>query len=332
MPTRREAIIAGAAGLAAGAAGIAWRASAQDRFVVAKPVRIIVGFPAGGGTDVLARVVAERLRGSYAAAVLVENKPGASARLAVEAVKNAEPDGSVLLFTPDFPLTVYPHSFRSLSYDPVRDFTPIAPASRSMLTYNVGPAVPAGVTTLAAFFDWCKANPARASYATTSAGGTPHLAGMMLASEARIAMTPVHYRGGAPALQDLLGGHIPASINPISEALPFARNGALRVLAVTGSKRSAFLPDTPTMREAGYNVVSDSWLGVLGPAKMPPAVIAALSAAIGEAVGSPPVIESFAKVGIEPMFQSPADFAATIQADIARWGPVVKASGFVADE
>ena len=128
-----------------------------------KPVRIIVGFPAGGGTDMIARILAERLRGSYASAVLVENKPGASARLAAEFVKNAEPDGSVLLFTPDFTMTIYPHSFRALSYDPVRDFTPIAPVARSMLTYNVGPAVPESVKTLADFVAWCKANPAKAT-------------------------------------------------------------------------------------------------------------------------------------------------------------------------
>ena len=328
MPTRRQLLAASAAGLAAGA-GSMRRARAQ---AVNKPVRIMVGFPPGGGTDTIARILAERLRGPYASAVLVENKPGASARLAAEYVKNAEPDGSVMLFTPDFTMTIYPHSFRSLSYDPLRDFTPIAPVARSMLTYNVGPAVPADVKTLADFVAWCKANPAKANYATTSAGGTPHFVGMMLANEAHIPMTPVHYRGGAPALQNLLGGHVPASINPISETLPFARAGSIRVLAVTGSKRSAFLPDVPTMRETGYNVVSDSWLGVLTPARMPPAIVNALSAVIGEAVKSPQMVESLAKVGNEPTFQTPAQFAETVKADIARWGPIVKASGFVAND
>src|SRR5437879_1842565 len=128
------------------------------------------GFPAGGGTDVIARILADRLRGPYATTVLVENKPGAAARIAVESVKNAEPDGSVMLFTPDFPITVYPHSFRSLSYDPLRDLSPVAPAARSMLTYIVGPAVPAGVRSLADFVQWCKAHPDSATYATTAAG------------------------------------------------------------------------------------------------------------------------------------------------------------------
>ena len=326
MLTRRRLLTASASLAAVGASSRGWTQT------LSKPVRIVVGFPAGGGTDMIARILAERLRGSYAPTVLVENKPGASARLAAEFVKNAEPDGSVLLFTPDFTMTIYPHSFRALSYDPVRDFTPIAPVARSMLTYNVGPAVPDSVKTLADFVAWCKANPTKASYATTSAGGTPHFVGMMLANEARVPMTAVHYRGGAPALQDLLGGHVPASINPISETLPFARAGTVRVLAVTGSKRSTFLPDIPTMREAGYDVVNDTWLGVLAPAKLPAETVKALSAAIGEAVKSPQMVESLTKIGNEPTFQTPAQFAETIKADIVRWGPIVKASGFVAEE
>jgi tripartite-type tricarboxylate transporter receptor subunit TctC len=329
MQTRRQLLAASAVGLASAGIGLISRARAQ---AVSKPVRIMVGFPAGGGTDMIARILAERLRGPYASAVLVENKAGASARLAAEYVKNAEPDGSVLLFTPDFTMTIYPHSFRALSYDPLRDFTPISPAARWLLTYSVGPAVPDSVKTLADFVAWCKANPGKASYGTTSAGGTPHFVGMMLASEARVPMTPVHYRGGAPALQDLLGGHVQASINPISETLPFARAGNLRVLAVTGTKRSAFLPEIPTMREAGYDVVSDSWLGLLAPARMPAATVSALSAAVGEAVKSPQMIESLAKIGNEPAFQTPTEFAETVKADIVRWGPVVKASGFVAEE
>ena len=155
--------------------------------------------------------------------VLVENKPGASARIAVEYVKNAEPDGSVMLFTPDFPMTLYPHSFKSLSYDPLTDFTPVGPATTSMLSYNVGPAVPASVKSLGDYVQWCKANPDKAGYGTTSAGATPHFAGVMLSNEAKVPINPVHYRGGAPALQDVVGGHIPTSVNPTSESMPLHR-------------------------------------------------------------------------------------------------------------
>src|SRR5258705_4255976 len=237
-----------------------------------------------------------------------------------------------MLFTPDFPITVYPHSFRSLNYDPLRDFTPVAPAARSMLTYNVGAGVPDSVKTLADFVQWCKANPAKASYGTTAAGGYPPFVGVMLAKEAGVSMTPVHYRGGAPALQDLVGGHVSASINPISESMSFAKAGTIRILAVTGSRRTAFLPEVPTMVEAGYNVVVESWLGVFVPAKTPADIVGALSAAIGEAAKSSQMIENLAQVGNTTAFQSPQEFAATVKADIARWAPVVKASGFVAED
>jgi tripartite-type tricarboxylate transporter receptor subunit TctC len=334
MPTRRQLVAAASAGIAVAATGGLSRALAQtiEKPLLARPARIMVGFAAGGGTDVTARILAEAMRGPYASTFLVENKPGAAARLAVEYVKNAEPDGSVMLFTPDFPITVYPYSFRSLTYDPVRDLTPVAPVTRSMLTFNIGPAVPESITTLAGFVDWCRANPGKASYATTAAGGTPHFVGVMLANAAGVAITPVHYRGGAPALADLIGGHVAASVNPVSEILAFAKSGTVRTLAVTGAQRSRFLPDIPAMREAGYDVVVDSWSGMFLPAGVAAPIVNALSAAIGRAVKSPRVIESLARAGNAPAFQSPAQFATLVKADLLRWGPVVKASGFVADD
>jgi tripartite-type tricarboxylate transporter receptor subunit TctC len=324
MLNRRHLLAASATGLLA---GFAPRALAQ---AVKKPVHVIVGFPAGGGTDVTARVLSEALRGAYASTVLVENKPGASARIAVEYVKNAEPDGSVMLFTPDFPMTLYPHSFKSLSYDPLKDFTPVSPATTSMLSYNVGPAVPMSVKSLGDYVQWCKANPDKASYGTTSAGATPHFAGVMLANEAKVMMNPVHYRGGAPALQDVVGGHIPASVNPTSESMPLHQAGTIRILAVTGAKRSQFLPDVPTMAEQGYNVVVESWLGVFLPAKASDDVVRALSTAMRAASESATMKDSLAKFASQATFQTPAQFVETIKEDLKRWGPVVKASGFVA--
>lgn len=326
MTTRRDIL---RSGLGLAAAMTSASAFAQ---ATAKQARVIVGFPAGGGTDIIARVLADRLRGVYAPTVIVENKPGAAARLSVEFVKNAEPDGTTMLVTPDFPLTVYPHSYRQLSYDPLKDVTPIAPITRSLLTFNVGPGVPDSVKTLGDFVAWCKANPAKSSYGTTSAGSTTHFAGAMLAGAAGVPMQAVHYRGGAPALQDVLGGHVPASVNPISEALPLAKQGALRILAVTGSQRSKFAPEIPTMKESGFDVVIDSWIGVFGPPRMPAEQVNALSRAIETATKAPEYAEALSKFGNEPAFETPDVFAARYKADIAKWGPIVKASGFVAED
>src|SRR5947208_15589321 len=187
---RRRLLIAAAALPLAGSAG------AQT---TAKTLRIIVPFPAGGGTDVLARLIAEKLRGNYAPSVIVENRVGASGRTGVEAVKNAEPDGTTLLFTPDFLMTVYPHSFRKLGYDPLADFAPIALIARSGLALAAGPALPAEVKTVREYVAWARAHPKQAFYATTAAGGTPHFVGVMLARDAGVALSPVHYKGGAPA-------------------------------------------------------------------------------------------------------------------------------------
>lgn len=274
MLTRRTLMRNAAAGMAVAGSGAFGVVQAQN---AARNVRIIVGFPAGGGTDVLARLLSEKLKEGYAASSIVENRTGAATRIAIEYVKNAEADGSVMLFTPDFPMTVYPFSFRSLNYDPVRDFTAVAPAAKSALAFSVGPAVPAEIKTLSDFVTWAKANPDKATYATTAAGGTPHFTGLMLSQDSKVPMTPVHYKGGAPALQDLIGGHVSSSINPVGETLPFAKAGSVRVLAVTSPQRSVFLPDVPTMKESGYNVVIEAWLGVLVPSKTPVDVVAKLN-------------------------------------------------------
>ncbi len=328
MLTRRILMRGAAAGFAAAQLPFSSKARAQ---VIPQTARVIVAFPAGGSTDVLARIMADKLKGGYAPTTIVENRVGAAGRLAVEYVKNAEADGSVMLFTPDFLMTVYPHSFRSLNYDPVRDFTPVATAAKSALCINVGPAVPAEVKTLSDFVQWCKANPKNATYGTTAAGGTPHFAGLMLSQESKTEMTPVHYKGGAPALQDLLGGHVSSTVNPVGEALPFVKAGNIRTLAVTSAKRSTFMPDVPTMKEAGYNVTIEAWLGALVPSKTPADIVSKLNLAIKDAFSAPDVVQRLSVLGNEPDYKTPAEFAATMKADIERWGPVVKASGFVAD-
>jgi len=252
--------------------------------------------------------VAEKLRGGYAPAVIVENRVGASGRTGVEAVKNAEPDGATLLFTPDFLMTVYPHSFRRLSYDPVADFAPVAIVARSQLALAAGPAVPSAVRGVRDYIEWVRVNPKSGLFATTSAGG-------------------------APALQDLLGGQVPVSINPVGELLPHVKSGKIRVLATTGMERSEFLPEVPTMVEAGYrDVVVQSWLGFLAPARTPQETVSRLADAIVAAACSDDAAEGMRKFGMRAQTLGPATFGAMLRTDLERWAPIVKASGFTAEE
>ena len=298
-----------------------------------KPLRIIVPFPAGGGTDVAARLIADKLRGNYAPAVIVENRVGASGRTGVEAVAHAAPDGTTLLFTPDFLMTVYPHSFRKLSYDPLADFTPIALIARSGLALAAGPALPAEVKTVRQYVDWARANPKQAFYATTAAGGTPHFVVVMLARDAGVALSPVHYKGGAPALQDLMGGQIAVSINPIGELLPQLPAGKIRVLAVTSAQRSKFLPDVPTMTESGFpNIVISPWLGFFAPGKTPPDMVKQLANGVTDATQHGEAQIGMLKLGMEPQAMSPLAFREIVRQDLERWAPIVKASGFAAED
>ena len=298
-----------------------------------KNVRIIVPFPAGGGTDVLARLIADKMRGNYAPAVIVENRVGASGRTGVEAVKNADPDGTTLLFTPDFLMTVYPHSFRKLSYDPLKDFVAVAVVASSGLAFAAGPALPAEVKTVKDYLAWAKANPGQASYATTSAGGTPHFVGVMLAQSSRVELTPVHYKGGGPALNDLIGGQVPVSVNPIGEILPQLKGGKIRVLATTGAKRSKFLPEVPTMAESGFpDIVLSPWLGFFAPARTPADVVKRLSNGINDAVQSGDTQQNLIKFGMESAVATPVGFTEMVRQDIEKWRPIVKASGFTAED
>jgi tripartite-type tricarboxylate transporter receptor subunit TctC len=307
--------------------------SASPRvFSQGKTLRIVVPFPAGGGTDVLARIVGEKLRGGYASTVVVENRVGASGRTGVEAVKTADADGSTLLFVPDFLFTVYPHSFRKLSYDPVTDFVPVAIVARAGLALCAGPALPEKISSIKDHLAWAKSSPKNAFYATTSAGGTPHFVGVMLARDSGVALTPVHYKGGAPALQDLIAGQVPVSVNPIGEVLPYLKSGRLRVLATTGETRSKFLPDVPTLAETYPQIVAAPWLAFFAPAKTPAGVVSNLSAAIAAGVKAPETTASFEKFGYDVVTTSPADTSATLRADLARWQPIVKASGFTAED
>lgn len=318
---QRRAILQCAGAVAAGSVLPAFAGS---------PLHVYVGYPPGGATDVIARLVARQMSGFD---VIVENRAGAGGRLALDAVARARNDGSSIVVTPDFPLTVYPYLYRKLAYDPIKDFVPVAMCGVSEFALCVGPAVPREVTSVGAFLQWCRQNPKQALYASPAPGSTPHFTGVMLAAAAKVELTHVGYKGGTQAMQDLLGGQVPASINPVAEVLPQLASGKLRVLATTGPERSRFLPDAPTLREAGYHdVVVQSWIAAFAPAGTAQPVLAGMEKSIAEALKTDAITEGFAKFGIAVKSMARQSVSALMQDDLQRWAGVVKASGFVLEE
>lgn len=297
-----------------------------------KPVRIVVGFPAGAGYDATARALADRLRGRYANVLLVDNRAGAGGRIAAEAVKTAAPDGLTMLLTPASPLVMYPHVYRNLAYDPLKDLIPVTALHNVHLGCAVGAQVPA--KNLKDYLAWVRQSPRNGTYATGGSGSMLHFLGMLLARESAVPLVHVPYRGGGPALQDLIGGQIPAACAPIGATLiPMHKAGQIRVLAVADHKRMKNLPDVPTFAEQGFKSIElDEWVGVFLPAKTPRAVVNALNAALKEAMASPEMAQVLDLYQSEPEVTSPAEFAARVQRDHARWSVIVKQTGFTPDQ
>ena len=328
MLNRRQFVRSGTAAVASLPAGLLAQTPA-----LAKPARIVVGFPPGGSADLMARALAQQLAG-YAPSVIVDNKPGAGGRIALEALKNAEPDGSTLVITPSSMVALYPHVYKKLSYDPLKDFTPVAMMASFPFVLTVGPLVPAQVKTVAEFLAWCRANPKLAAYASPGNGSTPHFAGVALARAAQMDLTHVAYKGGAPAMNDVLGGQIAANMAVISNALPLLQTGKLRALAITGAVRSPALPEVPTLIESGYrDVLVTEWFGVFLPARAPADLSVRLNAAVRDALGTRAVQEVLAKASFDAAPPaSPAEFGRMLKAEIDRWGAIVKASGFTPED
>jgi len=320
----RRRFVAAAAGAGASIAAPR-RAHSQ---VVGKLTRMIVGFAPGGSSDVTARLLVEQMRG-YASTIIIDNRPGAGGRIAVEVAKAGTPDGSVLLLSPASMIVLYPHLYKPLGYDPVQDLVAITTVCAFPFVLSVGPLVPREVRTLADFIQWCKANPKLASYGTSGAGSMLHFAGMMLARAANFDFTHVPYKGASPALQDLLGGQVASTVGVLGIALPHIQAGNLRALAMTGATRSSFLPDVPTLTEAGFpGLEITEWQGLFVPAKTPPPVVHALNRSVRDALDTAEVKAGLIKLSFEAGGTSPEQFADIVRADIARWEPIVKASAF----
>jgi tripartite-type tricarboxylate transporter receptor subunit TctC len=325
MLSRRQLLAAGAAG---GALASLSSAFAQR----SDTARILVGFPPGGGSDVIARSVAEPLKGAYAPIVIIENKPGAAARIAAETVKAAAPDGMTMLLTPASVLTLYPHVYKQLRYDPFQDFTPVTAVSNTQLAMYAGPGVPEQITTLPELVQWLKANPTKSAFASPALGSSPHLAGMMFARLAGTDILPVAYQGTAPAVVALLSGEVPLAFGSIADGIEHLRAGKLRLFATTGAKRSAHVPNAPTFAELGYrDLVIEDWHSILLPPKVPSATVTRLNEALRKAVATPAVQATLSRFAFEPVANSPGEFAQILRTEHERWNQIVKTLKFSMD-
>jgi tripartite-type tricarboxylate transporter receptor subunit TctC len=290
--------------------------------------RVLCGFPPGGTTDAVSRRVADKLRGVLAATVVVENKPGAGGRLAVEELKRSAPDGGSLLLTPASMITLYPHIYTKLAYG-IDDVTPVCTAGVIEFGFGVGPMVPETVRNLKDFLAWAKANPAQANFASPGAGSPPHFLGALLAKEGDVELRHVPYRGSAPGLQDLLGGQVAAMSSPVGDYLPHLKAGKLRLLATSGARRSRFTPEVATYIEQGFKPLEmREWYGFFLPGKASADMVQRAAAAIRAAVAMPDVAEGFAALGVEASANTPAELAAAVRSENAAWGPIVKRVGF----
>jgi tripartite-type tricarboxylate transporter receptor subunit TctC len=296
--------------------------------------KFLYGFPAGSAGDIACRRVADRVGGTpYAKnAAVVENRPGAGGRVALEALKTAPADGSVLAMSPFSALAIYPHVYKKLAYDPTADFVTVSISSVMHHGLAVGPLVPASVTDVKGFLAWAKANPDKANYGSPGAGSTPHFLGALLGLANNVDLKHVPYRGSVPGVTDVVGGQIASMFTPAGDFLANHRAGKLRLLATSGKARLPFASDVATFAEQGFgDLTVEEWFGFYAPARTPAAVVAAASAAINQALKDKARAEGLATVGLVPMGSTPEEQQRSQRAEFERWGPLVKRIGFTAE-
>lgn len=311
-------------------AAVAGLAIAACAIAQSGPIRILVGFPPGGESDVIARLLAEPMRISLGVPVIVENKPGAGGMLAAEALKRAPPDGRTLMLSPIAVTVFAPLTRKSLRYDPTADFAPVSLAAHFQMALAVGPGSPA--KTLHEYIAWARTKPANAACGVPLAGGPTHFLAVMLARATGLDLAIVPYKGSAPFVNDLLGGQVPAGITVLSGLLKHHEAGRVRVLGTSGMQRSPMAPDVPTFRELGFaGIEGTGWQGFHAASGTPRQTIERLSAAIASAIQSPEIRARLLALGLEPIGSTPDEFATRVAEDTARWAPIVKASGFSAE-
>jgi tripartite-type tricarboxylate transporter receptor subunit TctC len=318
----RLRILAALAGTAIGLAALP--AFAQDK----PPLRILVGFPPGGSADVLARLIGDGMREDFSS-VTVENRAGAGGRIALAAVKNAKPDGQTVIVLPSGPMVLFPHVYKKLDYDAVKDFTPVSQIARFQFGVVSGPA--SGARTVAEMLAKAKADPKSATYGSPGLGTLPHFMGVLLEQSTGVPFTHVPFQGGAPANTALVGGHIGYKFDVVSETAELHRSGKVRIIAVTGPNRDPQVPDVPTMKEAGVDMDATAWFAMYGPAGLPPETLARLERVVAAAVKKPAMREKLASLGYEAIGSSSSELAAAQRADLARWEKPIKATGVQLD-
>ncbi len=328
MTTRRQFVQAFGSAAALGAL-YPLSASAQP----VDQVKVLFGFPAGSSGDTVARRVAEKFLGTAYAknAGVVENKPGAGGRIALEALKAAPADGSVLAVAQVSAIANYPHIYSKMNYTD-KDFAPVSIGAIMHHGLAVGPMVPASVKTVKDFLAWAKANPKEASYGSPGAGSTPHFLGALLGINSGVELRHVPYRGSIPGVTDVVGGQIAAMVTPHGDFIANYKAGKIRILATSGPKRSMYVPDVPTFAEQGFpELTTEEWFGFYAPAATPKPIIAAANAAINAALKEKSVIDSLAIVGLIPQGSTPEEMARWQKAEYDTWGPLIKKIGFTAE-
>ena len=294
-----------------------------------KPLRVLINFPPGGAADVIARAIATPLGEALAQQVVIENRPGANGNIGADAVAKSAADGYTLLMSSGGTVSINPHLYPNMPFDPNKDIVPVAAAARVLVFLVVRPEVPA--KTVAEFIAYARAHPGKLSFGSPGNGSSPHIAAEMFKRASRTFMVHIPYRGGAPALTDLLGGQLDFMFDP-GIGLQHVRSGKLRLLAVGSPKRSPLFPEAPTLAEAGIaGFDADSWFGLYAPAGVAPDTIARLNREINRILGTPAVRDRITALGGEPAPMSPAEFGDRQRADRERFGAVIKAQGIKAD-
>lgn len=326
MTTRRQ-LLQGAA--AAGLMGLGhFSASAQARVEM---LRIIVGFPPGGTTDAFSRRVADKLRGTYANTVIVDNKPGGGGQVGVVTLKGAPADGSTILYTPASMFTIFPHSYSRLNYAP-SDATPIGLGHSTDHAFVVGPAVPESVRNVKDFVEWAKANPGKATIANPGSGSMPHLLAGRFAMLAGFSITNVPFAGSGPAIPQVLGGQVGGMSSPLGDLLQHHKTGKVRVLATTGPERSPHAPEVPTFREQGYGeLLIREWFGFFAPAGTPDAVREGLNAALRSAMAQQDIREFVTPLAAHIEASTVAEHSRRLAADSEMGRRLVTALNFKAE-